>query len=139
MRDFSEMIEIEIDIICRLFKQLNFKCIDKNNIYKEIESRNREILSKREYIFQNDRINVFLEVRNTLWNKGKTYLMIIRITNNTGFGLINLCEREFNFSSEEVSVIGDFFIALTVFIREYKKFETQEQNNVNVSSKERVV
>lgn len=119
---FTEMIEAEIDTIGRLFEQLEFKCIRKKEIYKqvEVEKIKKDVLWKRGYILSDDRINIYFEARNTLMEKCKPYLMTVRVSNDD---LVTLCKREFEFTAEEMTVVGDFLIALRVFIREYKKFE----------------
>lgn len=127
----SDMIQLEIDTLKSLFKVNGFKLINEQKNYRNIKQEydnkymNETIIFKNvfsdiEYIFKNDKINIYFKYSDTHINKCKAYELIVRITDNQ-INMTNLCVFEFDDLSKNLSKINEFLFQSQVFINSYKK------------------
>lgn len=138
------MIQLELDTLEKLFWLNNFKLISKQDNFKNITEEYddehinkkitfKEIFSNREYIFENDKFNIYFKYNNTNFTTEKRYIMIVRIFDNV-INMTNLCMFAFDDLDKELIKIGDFLTSTKVFIKSYKNLIGDKNESSNNSS-----
>ena len=146
MANIPETIQLELDTLEKLFWLNNFKLISKQdnfrNITEEYDDKHinkkitfKEIFSNREYIFENDKFNIYFKYNNTNFTTEKRYIMIVRIFDNI-INMTNLCMFAFDDLDKELIKIGDFLTSAEVFIKSYKNLIGDKNESPNNSSNE---
>lgn len=144
MANVPDMIQIELNALEELFQLNNFKLISKQDNFRNIteeyndEHINKKIIfknifSNREYIFENDKFNIYFKYNNTNFTVEKRYIMIVRIFDNV-INMTNLCMFAFDDLDKELIKIGDFLTSTKVFIKSYKKLIGDNNESSNNSS-----
>lgn len=144
MANIPETIQLELDTLEKLFWLNNFKLISKQdnfrNITEEYDDKHinkkitfKEIFSNREYIFENDKFNIYFKYNNTNFTTEKRYIMIVRIFDNV-INMTNLCMFTFDDLDKELIKIGDFLTSAEVFIKSYKNLIGDKNESSNNSS-----
>lgn len=145
MANISDMIQLQLDTLEKLCWLNNFKLISKQdnfrNITEEYDDKHinkkitfKEIFSNREYIFENDKFNIYFKYNNTNFTTEKRYIMIVRIFDSTINNMVNLCMFTFDDLDEELFKIGDFLTSTQVFIKSYKNLIGDKNESSNNST-----
>lgn len=144
MKIISDMVQLELNTLEKLFWLNNFKLISKQDNFRNIteeyndEHINKKIIfknifSNREYIFENDKFNIYFKYNNTNFTTEKRYIMIVRIFDNV-INMTNLCIFDFDDLDKELIKIGDFLTSTQVFIKSYKNLIGDKNESSNNSS-----
>lgn len=146
MANIPDMIQIELDTLEKLFWLNNFKLISKQDNFKNITEKYddehiikqitfKNVFCNREYIFENDKFNIYFKYSNINFTTEKRYIMIVRIFDNV-INMTNLCIFAFDDLDKELIKIGDLLTSTQVFIKSYKKLIGDNNESSNNSSNE---
>lgn len=149
MSNISEIIQIELDRLERIFLLNNFTLIKKQdnfrNITEEYDDEHinkkitlKEVFSNREYIFKNDKFSIYFQYNNTRFTTDKRYIMITRVFDGTVNNMVNLCIFSFDDLSKELSNINHFLISTQVFVKSYKTLIGENNECTNNSTNETI-